>query len=244
MTVDETPNHWTRIVWALAVGVLLGLPVGWLLGILIFLPFMLGLFFYMLFGLLVGAAVYRVAGPAAPVRRPVAFAIGLAVTLLIWCTSLAGEYYNVRGYSIYRYGSQGIAWYPVDGDVTRSVRRWFAYRSFKPEQIAKLRAETRSAFLKELDGKYPPGGFIGFIRWSVVNDKPIRIPRIFSPSFEPCRPPQQGPGWLIRLALSLILLGGATLSQVLGLAAPSAAEAPAASNPPTPPSTPLPPDDP
>jgi hypothetical protein len=222
----------------MVVGVLLGLPIGWLLGILILLPFMLGLFFDMLLGLLVGAALYRVASPAAPVRRPVAVAIGLAVTLLVWCTSLAGEYYNVRGYSIYGYGSQGLAWYPVDGDVTRSVRRWFADRSFKPEQVAALRSETRNAFLQELDSKYPPGGFIGFVRWSVVTDKPIQIPRIFSPSVETCRPPQRGAIWLFRLALSLILLAGAILSQVLGLAAPTITGAPPISNPPAPPPPP------
>ena len=224
-----------RLAWSLVVGVLLALPIGWLLGILILLPFMLGLFFYMLLGLLVGAAVYRVASPAAPVRRPAAVSMGLVVTLMAWGTGLAGEYYNVRGYSIYRYGSQGITWYPVDGDVTRSVRRWFAGRSFAPGQVAELRTATRNAFLKELKSKYPPGGFIGFVRWSVVTDKPIQIPRVFSPSLETCRPPQRGAVWLIRLALSLILLAGATLSQVLGLTAPAAPGATPEPKPPGPP---------
>ena len=227
-----------RPACSLVVGLLLALPIGWLLSILILLPFMLGLFFYMLFGLLVGAAVYRVASPAAPVRRPLAVSIGLVVTLLVWCTSLAGEYYNVRGYSIYRYGSQGFTWYPVDGDVTRSVRRWFAGRSFLPKQVAELRSATRNAFLKELKSKYPPGGFIGFVRWSAVTDQPIQIPRVFSPSVETCQPPQRGAVWLIRLAGSLILLAGAILSQVLGLAAPIAAGATPAPNPPGPPPPP------
>ncbi len=70
-----------RLFWALVVGCVLAVPVGWLLALLILLPGMLGLFFYMLFGLLVGAFVFRVASPLIPVPRRTAIALGAVVTL-------------------------------------------------------------------------------------------------------------------------------------------------------------------
>ena len=204
--------------WALVLGCVLAVPVGWVLATLILLPALLGLFFYMLFGLLVGAFVYRVASPVMPIPRPTAFALGIAVTLVIWCVSLVGEYCNVRGYSLYRYGEDGFAWYPVDGDAMRTVRGSLS-GSFLPERVAELRDKTREGFLKELREKYPPGGFIGFLRWSAVGKKPIDIPRVFGPSTQECKPKQRGGFWLFRLAISLVLLGGAVVSQTLGLAA-------------------------
>jgi len=224
------------VFWALVTGCVLAVPVGWVLATLILLPWLLGLFFYMLFGLLVGAFVYRVGSPAIPIRRPTALALGVAVTLVIWCVSLVGEYYNVRGYSLYRYGEDGLAWYPVDGDAMRVVRDTFPKSSFMPEQVARMRAETRDAFLKELRTKYPPGGFIGFLRWSTRPDQPLQIPRVLVSSVEECKPKQHGTFWLVRLSLSLILLAGAVVSQTLGLAAvPRPAPETADTLPPSPP---------
>lgn len=207
-----------RLFWALVVGCVLAVPVGWLLALLILLPGMLGLFFYMLFGLLVGAFVFRVASPLIPIPRRTAFIVGGLVTLAIWSVSLAGEYCNVRGYSVYRYGEAGFAWYPVDGDAMRTVRNTFIRRSFEPEQIAELRDKSREAFLGELREKYPPGGFIGFLRWSAVGKQPIELPRVHGPGTQELKPKQRGTFWLVRLTLSLLLLGGAVISQTLGLA--------------------------
>ena len=39
-----------RVFWALGLGCVLAVPVGWVLATLILLPAFLGLFFYMLFG--------------------------------------------------------------------------------------------------------------------------------------------------------------------------------------------------
>lgn len=208
-----------RLFWALVVGCVLAVPVGWLLALLILLPGMLGLFFYMLFGLLVGAFVFRVASPLIPVPRRTAIALGAVVTLAIWSVSLAGEYCNVRGYSVYRYGEAGFAWYPVDGDAMRTVRNTFVRRSFEPEQIAELRDKSREGFLGELREKYPPGGFVGFLRWSAVGKQPIELPRVYGPGTQELKPKQRGTFWLVRLTLSLLLLGGAVISQTLGLAA-------------------------
>ena len=76
------------MAWALVAGCLLALPVGWLLATLAMLPFFLGLFFCMLFSLLVGAVVYRVGKPAAPQARPLLWMIGIAVGLAVFGVSL------------------------------------------------------------------------------------------------------------------------------------------------------------
>ena len=206
-----------RLFWALVLGCVLAFPVGWVLATLILLPFLLGLFFYMLFGLLVGAFVFRVASPLIPVARSTAITLGVAVTLVIWCTSLVGEYYNVRGYTIYRYGRDGLGWYAQDGDALRTVRSSLLRRPLDPAEVSELRRRTRESFLDELKTKYPPGGFLGFVRWSAAGKKPIEIQRVLAPSTQELKPKQRGPFWLFRLGLSLVLLGGAVLSQTLSL---------------------------
>ena len=57
--------HSSTMRWWLAVlaGVAVTLPVAWLLSFAGTLPFFLGVFFFALFGLLIGAVIYRVAAP-------------------------------------------------------------------------------------------------------------------------------------------------------------------------------------
>ncbi|MBN1489250.1 MAG: hypothetical protein JXA69_04975, partial [Phycisphaerae bacterium] len=57
------PPRWAASVIA---GLALGLPFAWLLAVLAFLPFYLGLFFFTLIGLLIGAVQFRVGKPAVP----------------------------------------------------------------------------------------------------------------------------------------------------------------------------------
>jgi len=216
MTSTRANSARGRMAWALVAGCLLALPVGWLLATLAMLPFFLGLFFCMLFSLLVGAVVYRVGKPAAPQARPLLWMIGIAVGLAVFGVSLVAEYYNVRGYEVFRYGSNGFAWYAVDGDVTRAIRDSFAYRSFTPEQVALLRAGSRQDFLDQLAAKYPPGGFPGFLRWALA-DGSMECPRVFSDSTMTFQLRQRGVLWVVRLALSLVLITAAILSQVLSL---------------------------
>lgn len=226
------------VFWALVSGCLVALPVGWVLATLIMLPFMLGLLFYMLFGLLVGAVVYRVASPAIPVPRGTAMAVGLVVTLAVYGVSLAGEYYNVRGYSLYRSGPAGWAWYPVDGDAMQAVRESFSKRSFAQAQLDELRRSTREAFVRELSAKYPPGGFVGFLRWRASPSRPIMLPRVLGEGTQECKPKRSGTPWMIRMVLAFALLAGAMMSQVLGLSprphAPQAAAPTAEGDPPEP----------
>ena len=219
MTSTSANSARGRMAWALAAGCLLAVPVGWLLATLAMLPFFLGLFFCMLFSLLIGAVVYRVGKPVAPQARSLLWMIGIAAGLAVFGVSLVAEYYNVRGYDVFLYGPKGFAWYAVDGDATKAARKSFAYRSFTPEQVARLRAGSRQDFLDQLAAKYPPGGFLGFVQWALA-DGSMQCTRVFSDSTTSFQLRQRGVLWAVRLALSLVLITAAILSQVLGLGPP------------------------
>jgi hypothetical protein len=193
--------------------------VGWLLASLALLPAFLGLFFNVLLGLIVGATVYRVAQPARPIPRFGAIGLGIVVAASIWIVSLAGEYYNTRGYDLPWYNADGWQWTPIEGDATRSVRRFYSRKALTTQQTQRLRARTRRIFQKELKQHYPPGGFVGFLKWSAANEGSLALPRVFSNSTHTLAPKQRGVVWLIRIALSFALMAGAVISQVLGLGA-------------------------
>lgn len=207
-----------HVVAALAVGGLLAIPAGWLLAILALLPFFLGLFFSLVVGLLLGAVVYRLARPAAPLASWAALVLGGVVFLAAWTTGLACEYLNTRGYDLPWYSAGSWRWVPVDGDATRVVRGRLRHRSLTVAERELLRTRTRQAFARQLAVRYPPGGFVGFLRWSAAGQGALEVPRVFGAAPVLLDPKQRGASWLIRLVLSLILLGFAVLSQVLCLA--------------------------
>lgn len=216
MTSNNANSNGARLVWALVAGCILALPIGWLLATLAMLPFFLGLFFCMLFSLLVGAVVYRVGKPAAPQPRPRLWLLGIAVGLAVFGVSLVCEYYNVRGYQVIWYGDDGFEWQMVGGDAAKAIRRSFAYKSFTREQVDKLKTVSQRNFINQLAKDYPPGGFLGFIKLSLGDGK-MECPRIFVDSTTTLKLKQHGKVWVIRLALSLILITAAVLTQVLGL---------------------------
>ncbi len=94
--VTETPQSPARrggSLWWLtvAVGVIVSMPFAWLLSYAAALPFYLGLFFFVLFGLVIGATMHRVASR----RRPYGRAAILAGTTIVagagWIASIAVE---------------------------------------------------------------------------------------------------------------------------------------------------------
>ena len=217
---DTGPQHRVgRIPAILLAGCALGVPVGWLLATLGALPFYLGLFFCLLFCLLVGATMYRFGRSARPIPSPALWATGIVVSLVVWGTSLYGEYCNVTGYQLYTIGAKGIEPYPITGDVQKAIRKSFGYRSLRPEETARMREGARQGFLEQLQTRCPPGGFLGFLRWATTKQE-LQLPRVLSDSTEPFRLRNQGAKWTIRIGLSLIFITGAILSQVLGLAQP------------------------
>ncbi len=93
--VDEEREAATGggVRWWVAVGagVVISVPLGWLLSYGASLPFMLGLFFFALFGLVVGAVVFRVGVAARPIPTT-HIKVGTAVVIIAcWGLSLGKE---------------------------------------------------------------------------------------------------------------------------------------------------------
>ena len=205
MTTSNKPSLPARIWLSLIVGGLLGLPTGWLLASLAVLPMFLGLFFFLIVGLFIGAAMFRLGKPAAPVPKSTLITIGSIVALTVWGAAL---FYEFR---------------QLPEDAARTVRSSFPKRYFDKQDQLRLQNETRDYVLAKLKEDYRPGGFVGYLRWAAAKGT-IECPRIFSDDTETHGLYQQGLMWVIRVVLSLLLVGFTLLAQFLGLAqsAPSA----------------------
>ena len=84
---STTARWWAGVV----AGAIASLPLAWLLSYAAFLMFFLGLFFFALFGLLIGAVVYRVAFGNQPYSRTTVL---LGTTILVavpWTFSIVKE---------------------------------------------------------------------------------------------------------------------------------------------------------
>lgn len=190
----------SRWVLAMFVAIALGLPIGWLLSHLALLPFYLGLFFFALFGLVVGAVQYRIGSAAAPISRSRAYLSGAVVVLVIWTVALQIEYVHLFG------------------DATYFVKDSFRRRT--PAQLQEIDRDTPLRIREQLARFGPIDGPPRYIRWAIesgelkfgLNDRGDEIDYRLS---------QGHIGFPIRLGLSLVLLSFGVLSQVAGLAAPA-----------------------
>lgn len=82
--------------WCVGVlaGLIVSLPLAWLLSLGVALPMLLGVFFFALFGLVIGAVMYRLASPARPIERTAIRLGTAAVVLWCWTTAYAMEVYD------------------------------------------------------------------------------------------------------------------------------------------------------
>jgi hypothetical protein len=139
------------------------------------------------------------------VSRPVLWSIGLITACLLWTACLFTEY---------RYFPDGAV-----RTVIYSINR--VLPSARRERID---VEVRDYVHSTLKTDYPPGGFVGYVRWAVHNGT-MNLPRVIDGSTIPYRLNQHRTGWLIRVGISFLFTAGAILSQVLGLAPPPQSEA-------------------
>ena len=209
-----TERSW--IGWSFVGGCAVGVPAGCLLAYLALLPFFLGLFFFLILGLLIGAVMFRFGKPAAPVARARLWGIGVAVAVVVWTTGLVVEYLG----------------FPAD--AARAVRKSLP-QSLTPDQQDELYDRTRQHILSQLIGQDFRGGFFehlrafpAYLKWATTSGT-MECPRIFNDSVHTVRLSQRGIPWLIRVIVSLGLLAFAILSQVLALA--RAAEPPGSDAP-------------
>lgn len=199
------PRSPGRFWVAAAVGTTLSGLFGWfIMPFLASVMYVLGLFFFMLVGLIIGALTYRLAAPAAPIARRRLMILGIVMTLAMWVTTLIGEY----------------RFFPtmVSAHVQRMVLRSLG-RPLTTEQAQTINTEVRAHVAAEFGTKYAPGGLLGYMRWCLVSGE-MRVPRAIDSSTIHFELSQRRVWWTVRVVFSLILLGGAFLSQLLPLGPP------------------------
>jgi len=196
------------IGWSLLAGGVVGIATGCLLAYLAVLPMFLGLFFFLLLGLIIGAVMFRLGKGAAPVPALILWLMGAGVSILVWGTGLFVEYLG------------------LPGDVARAVRVSLPRRLTQQEQN-ELDAGVRRYVLSQFAGNEFRRGpadharaVVGYLRWAAT-DGTMQCPRIFDDSTHAFQLGQRKRGWLTRVILSLGLLGFAVLSQVLSLRKPT-----------------------
>ncbi len=189
-------GHKRGIVPAIIAGLIAGGPSALLLAYLAALPFMLGLFFFLLVGLLVGAIMFRFARPASPLtRRQVRLATSLVVAEL-WVGSLYAEYRALYG------------------TAEKQVVRTIGY--LKPDDRAELHQSVVQGVDAHLARLSPGGGLPAYIRW-VLGSGQMDLDRPFKGGSERIRVGQHGFPWAFRTGVSLALLSWAVFVQLAPL---------------------------
>jgi hypothetical protein len=148
------PPPATRGAAAWRAGLLIGAVVGvglmWLLARVIWLPAYFGVFFFLIAGMLVGAAAFRTCRAARPVTRGrIAVGVGF-ITASCTAAGLSWEY---------RYRSMTIGEPPKFGEARLDARASASGGS-------DVGAQATAAFRAFLRREYPPGGAIGYVRWA------------------------------------------------------------------------------
>lgn len=180
------------------VGLVVSLPLCWLLSYAGALMFYLGLFFFALFGLIIGAATFRVASVARPYHRKQVI-IGTTMLVLVpWSLSMLKEGRD----------------FPNDV-AARTVQE--RSLDLKENSVAAHREIVKSDVRVYLQEQYPPGGISGYMHWVVVDGK-ISKTDVTSLA-KNWRHGQSGFVWVVRVILSLALLTFGVATQTLPMRA-------------------------
>lgn len=175
---------WRR---AMIVSFLCLVPLGWLLVALIWLPLYMGLFFFLVAGLLVGAVSFRFARPARPMaRRRILRGAGV---LALACTAinLVWEFDQF---------ARGVGKPPRFADARNAVVA-------AGEKASSIDTKANVAFRAALTERYAPGGPIGYLRWAVSGaDLPVSV----NGQTETIVMPHGGFRWPIRTLVAFLLL--------------------------------------
>ena len=180
---------------AVAVGMLISLPFAWLLSYAATLPFFIGLFFFVLFGLIIGATMHRTAAPGRPYARPVLLTGTSIVILFGWTVALANESHD----------------FPSDmADYAVGKARDIGDRT-----VDEYHAAVAGQVREHLRSSYAPGGTIGYVRWALTSGE-IRAGELQDVKIK-LGQSQRRYSWAIRVVLSLVLLSFGIGSQTLPL---------------------------
>ncbi|NOT01577.1 MAG: hypothetical protein HOP29_13220 [Phycisphaerales bacterium] len=182
---------------AIAAGAIASFPMGWLLSFGAMLPAMLGLFFFALFGLVIGAVMYRVASRHRPI--PVGrLRIGIwAIVAVCWAISM---YFEVRDFA---------------GDKAREALHRV---QLLPDGMTRetLLLDAEKQVHETLKRDHGGDGFFGYAHWIVTSsrieyrvatmDKPVVLTSV-----------QNKGWWVARVVLSIVLLWFGVRAQVMPL---------------------------
>lgn len=188
--------------WAIAAGVALAVPFGWLLSFAAALLAMLGLFFFMLFGLFIGAVMYRIGQAARPVSLW-KLKLGAALVVFVgWTFSIAVEAHDFPG-DVARRALKTKAFRQRPGQTREAPGR-------PPQEITEEIVRHVRSYLRET---YPPGGTIGYVRWAVTsNEFPVNVSGV-QQTIRLHFGGNRG-WWMIRSLLSIVLFAFAVYSLV------------------------------
>lgn len=196
----RTPNRVTsRFVLAVALGCILAAAAGVLFSYVAFLMAYLGLFFYALFGLLIGAMTWRIAAPGAPYSRG---AVTAATTLIVGTSLVVSWAFEIYG---------------LPHDVARQAvekLRELPEGQTKQQYMAGVEARVRDVLAE----RYPPGGATGYVRW--IMDTGRFDKGTFNGVDTVLSRTQRRYVWLVRVGLSVLLLSFGVAAMTLPLASP------------------------
>ena len=175
------------LIKATIIGTLAAMLLAWsLLTLALSLPFLLGLFFFMLFGLVIGAVIFRFANVGRPFPRPRVVAATAIVSVICWATAIITE---------------GVE-FPSDF-VTKAVKK--AYIAPDDSALARVEEQLRAFVVKHLSEEYPPGGVIGYLQYAATG-QPITVQLENQPRTFTIPPPAPMWSWWTRVMLSVVLL--------------------------------------
>jgi len=191
----NSKSHSSVFLVASVFGAVVSIPLAWLLSFAALFPFLLGLFFFILFGLIVGAVTYRFASKGRPYGQAT---ILMGTSLIVatgWALSLLKEGWD----------------FPTDM-AAETVR---LSRDLGGMSAAEYRKRVASDIRTHLVERYPPGGAFGYMRWALVSGeiKKGEIPLVH----RTLRREQHGVLWGVRVVLSLGLFAFGVASQTFPL---------------------------
>ncbi len=193
--VSSSSRWWLGVGAALVVAA----PLSWLLALAVNLPFFLGLFFFALFGLVIGAVCFRVSNANQPYTRS---AVLMGATLIVLATWGSSIWFEAQSFGM---------------DMAREALAVPGLR-LKGTTATDYRAKVEGEVQSFLTEHYPPGGTIGYIRWITASGK---IPDGMLASVKKgLGTNQPGWWWIGRVSVSIALLAFGVGSQVFSLRKP------------------------
>lgn len=224
MTDESTTRHAAgttaspsenRTLRAVIVGLIVAVPIGAALSVAGPLVMYLGIFFFALMGLLLGAAMFRVWRPARPVERRTLVICSCIVGLSAFAVSLFVETLRFPSVVVNQ-----AHFYPVDPTQRASMDNVESIQKSHEQRKAAVRDAVRS----DLKKRFPPGGMIGYLWWGTVDGKmKFELEGERTPIIVAMK--QSRVGFPVRVILSAVLICLAVLSQVWPLRRSEAEEA-------------------